>query len=65
MNLLVLGGNGFLGRAVVAEAVERGHDVTTPPGESRAHAVGDADLLELAAGAVSYTHLTLPTNREV
>ena len=50
MNLLVLGGNGFLGRAVVAEAVERGHDVTTPPGESRAHAVGDADLLELAAG---------------
>jgi 2'-hydroxyisoflavone reductase len=61
MRVLVIGGSVFLGRAIVAEALRRGHDVTTfnrgvsaadPPGVEAVH--GDrevrADLRRLTEG---------------
>ena len=57
MRILVIGGSSFVGRAVVAAAIERGHDVTlfnrgkTDPGAfpEAEHLVGDrnADLSAL------------------
>lgn len=65
MRILVLGGNGFLGRAIAAEAAARGHEVATPAGESRAAAPGEADLLELAAGDARQRHELIESAREV
>jgi 2'-hydroxyisoflavone reductase len=60
MRLLVLGGTGFVGRHLVAEAVARGHEVSTfsrgvtptsfPPEVEQLQGDRDANLVMLAAG---------------
>ena len=58
MRALVTGGAGFIGSTLVDRLLGEGHDVTVVDNLSRGR-------LENLAAAVSYTHLTLPTNREV
>ena len=59
MKVLILscntgGGHNSCAKAIGAELLNRGHTYET-----------DDALLYVSKGTVSYTHLTLPTNREV
>jgi dihydroflavonol-4-reductase len=65
VKLLILGGNGFLGHAVVACASDRGHEVIVPPGESGAHLASEPDLLELAAGDARQRQALVEAARDV
>ena len=63
MNVGVLG-TGIVGSTIASRLVQLGHEVKMGSREA-----GNAKAREWAAAAgpkaVSYTHLTLPTNREV
>ena len=51
MKILLTGGAGYIGSHVLLSILENKHDVIV--------------IDDLSTGTVSYTHLTLPTNREV
>ena len=55
---------GLLLRGTKKEEVERGQ-VLAKPGSIKPHKKFKAEIYALSKEAVSYTHLTLPTNREV
>ena len=71
--VLVTGAGGFIGHHLVKYLIERGHyvrgvDIKDPEYENTiADEFEIADLRDRGncLRAVSYTHLTLPTNREV
>ena len=66
MKVLVTGADGFIGSHLVQELVGEGHEVTALSQYNSFNSQGWLDSLPLEVqGAVSYTHLTLPTNREV
>ena len=78
-NIAVIGGTGYAGRHIVAEAAGRGHTVLSVARRVAGERVPgvtyvEGTLLDVPSllaelqgvdAAVSYTHLTLPTNREV
>ena len=64
-SFLVIGGTGSIGQSVVKEIFER------DPKKLHVVDISENNMVELVRdirstmGSVSYTHLTLPTNREV
>ena len=64
---VVTGSNRGIGRAVAEELARAGFDVCVNCSSERGldEARAFAAALEADCGAASYTHLTLPTNREV
>ena len=74
---VVIIGQGYVGLPVSMRAVEVGHHVVgldlsesrtadLQAGRSYVEDISDGDVqAALRSGPVSYTHLTLPTNREV
>ena len=73
MRILVLGGDGYLGWPTALHLSDRGHEVAVADNFARRgydHEMGVQSLvpiepMQTRIDAVSYTHLTLPTNREV
>ena len=65
MKLLVTGGSGFIGSAVVRQAIRDGHSAVNLDALTYAACLENvapvADAPGYAFIAVSYTHLTLPT----
>ena len=65
--ILVAGGDGFIGRHLCRALKERGIEVIVVDDHSTSCALPSNlwQTIEQDVSAVSYTHLTLPTNREV
>ena len=65
MKILVTGGAGFIGSAVVRQAVNQGHEVVNLDKLTYAANLENVAMLannpNYAFEPVSYTHLTLPT----
>ena len=72
--MVIAGGDMYLGvdgdkeetlEAILLEGNSRGHRKNTGPGGGQARRSKTPDQRLRSMGTVSYTHLTLPTNREV
>ena len=68
MRILITGGAGFIGSAVVRRAIRQGHEVLNLDALTYASCLENLKEVEnhkIYSFPVSYTHLKLPTNSEV